>query len=46
MSSLFDMALIGAVLASTLRGTTPILLGALGETYVERSGLLNLGLEG
>ncbi len=46
MSSLFDMALIGAVLASTLRGTTPILLGALGETYVERSGLMNLGLEG
>lgn len=46
MSSFFDMALMGAVLASTLRGTTPILLGALGETYVERSGLLNLGLEG
>ncbi|MEW5722197.1 MAG: ABC transporter permease [Thermodesulfobacteriota bacterium] len=46
MSSLFDLALITTVMASTIRGTTPILLGALGETYVERSGLLNLGIEG
>ena len=46
MSSLFELTLIGAVLASTIRGTTPILLAALGETYVERSGLLNLGIEG
>jgi simple sugar transport system permease protein len=46
MSSLLDVALIATVLASTLRGTTPILLGALGETFVERSGLLNLGIEG
>ena len=46
MSSLFDAALLTTVLASTIRGTTPILLGALGETYAERGGLLNLGIEG
>ena len=46
MISLMDSALIVAVIASTLRGTAPILLAALGETYVERAGLLNLGIEG
>jgi ABC-type uncharacterized transport system permease subunit len=46
MNSLFEPALITAVIATTMRGTTPILLAALGDTYVERSGLLNLGIEG
>jgi hypothetical protein len=36
------IALIGA----TLRISTPILYGALGEMIVERSGVLNLGIEG
>ena len=46
MDALFESALISALCASTIRGTTPILLAALGEAYVERSGLLNLGIEG
>ena len=46
MNALFESALITAICASTIRGTTPILLAALGETYSERSGLLNLGIEG
>jgi len=46
MNALFESALITAICASTLRGTTPILLAALGEAYAERSGLLNLGIEG
>lgn len=46
MIDLFEPALIGAILASTIRGTTPILLAALGEAYAERAGLLNLGIEG
>ena len=46
MNALFETALITAILASTIRGTTPILLAALGEAYAERSGLLNLGIEG
>lgn len=38
----FLLTLIGA----TLRISTPILYGALGETVIERSGILNLGIEG
>ena len=46
MNALFESALITAICASTIRGTTPILLAAFGEAYAERSGLLNLGIEG
>ena len=46
MIEILDSALIAAILASTISGTTPILMAALGEAYVERSGLLNLGIEG
>ena len=46
MNVLLESALITAIFASTIRGTTPILLAALGEAYAERSGLLNLGIEG
>jgi simple sugar transport system permease protein len=46
MNALFESALITAICASTIRGSTPILLAALGEAYAERSGLLNLGIEG
>jgi simple sugar transport system permease protein len=46
MNAIFESALITAICASTMRGTTPILLAALGEAYAERSGLLNLGIEG
>lgn len=45
-SSLFQEALIITILASTLRGSMPLLLAALGETYAESSGILNLGIEG
>jgi simple sugar transport system permease protein len=46
MNDILEPALIATIIASTIRGTTPILLAASGETYVERSGLLNLGIEG
>ena len=34
------------LLGATLRIATPILFGALGETIIERAGILNLGIEG
>lgn len=37
--------LVGLV-AATLRIATPILLAAIGETYNERAGVMNLGIEG
>jgi simple sugar transport system permease protein len=40
------MEFIFALLGATLRISTPILFGALGETIVERAGILNLGIEG
>lgn len=33
-------------MAASVRLATPILLAALGETFTERAGILNLGLEG
>lgn len=34
------------LIAATLRVSTPILLAAVGETFTERAGILNLGIEG
>lgn len=38
--------LLANLVAATLRVATPILLASIGETYSERSGVLNLGIEG
>jgi simple sugar transport system permease protein len=34
------------LIAATFRVATPILLAAIGETFTERAGVLNLGIEG
>jgi simple sugar transport system permease protein len=38
--------LVGGFLAAAVRVATPLLLAATGETVTQRSGVLNLGLEG
>ena len=40
------MSVLTFLLASTLAAAMPLLLAALGEMIVERTGLLNLGIEG
>lgn len=40
MTFLFDL------LGATFRNATPLIYGTVGETYAERSGVLNLGIEG
>lgn len=46
MSEVFTVAVIVAVAASAIRLAVPLLLAALGETYGQRSGVLNLGVDG
>lgn len=40
-----DTFIVGLI-AATLRVATPLIYGTLGELYSERSGVLNLGIEG
>lgn len=40
------MDFLFVLFGATLRISTPILFGALGETIIERAGVLNLGIEG
>ncbi|WP_290596854.1 MULTISPECIES: ABC transporter permease [unclassified Archaeoglobus] len=41
-----DAGFIASLLASSIRAGTPLLYATLGETLTERSGILNLGIEG
>jgi simple sugar transport system permease protein len=46
MSDLFQTAFIISLLTGMVRIATPILFGAMGELVAERSGILNLSIEG
>ncbi|GHV96093.1 ABC transporter permease [Spirochaetia bacterium] len=46
MSSIFSQVFIITLLAAGVRMSMPILLAATGEIFAERSGILNINLEG
>lgn len=46
MSEIFTAAVLVAIVASAIRLAVPLLLAALGETFGQRSGVLNLGVDG
>ncbi|MFT7474308.1 MAG: ABC-type uncharacterized transport system permease subunit [Verrucomicrobiales bacterium] len=46
MSQFFTVSVLVATLASAIRFSVPYLLAALGETIGQRSGVLNLGVDG
>lgn len=41
-----SLVLLGGFLAAAVRVATPLMLAATGETVAERSGVINLGIEG
>ena len=42
----FDISFVGVVIASIMASSVPLILAASGELITERSGVLNLGVEG
>jgi len=46
MRELLDIAFISGLIGATMRMATPIIFATLGEILAERSGVLNLGIEG
>ncbi len=46
LSSIFSEPFFVILLGGTLTASTPIILAAIGENFVEAGGVLNLGLEG
>ncbi len=46
ISSLFSLTVLIGILTSGIRLATPYLYAAIGETFGQRSGVLNLGVEG
>jgi len=40
------MVFLFDIIGATLRNATPLVFGVVGETYTEKAGILNLGIEG
>ena len=46
MDNVLTTTFVTGLLASSFSLAIPLLLATLGEVFVERSGLLNMGIEG
>jgi general nucleoside transport system permease protein len=46
ISDLFNLTVVLGIMASGIRLATPYLFASIGEAYSQRSGVLNLGVEG
>jgi len=46
MNEILNVAFVSGLIGATMRMATPIIFATLGEIIVERSGVLNLGIEG
>jgi simple sugar transport system permease protein len=46
IDQIFTVAFLTGFLAATIRMAAPILIASLGEMFTQRSGILNLGIEG
>ncbi len=46
MKEIFSIGFLVGFFSATLRMATPLIIATLGETFSERSGILNLGIEG
>ncbi|MDH3398843.1 MAG: ABC transporter permease [Acidimicrobiia bacterium] len=46
MSEVFEVGFIVSLIGATLRVATPLVYATIGELFTERSGVLNLGIEG
>ena len=44
--NLWDVTFAGAIIAGAVRLATPVALAAIGETIVERGGMINIGIDG
>lgn len=46
LQQIFTLSFLSAFLAATVRLAVPLIYGGLGETISEKSGILNIGIEG
>lgn len=46
LEQIFNVGFITALLAATVRMAVPLMYAGLGETFLERAGILNIGMEG
>lgn len=46
MDEILNIAIFVGLFSATLRLATPLILGTMGELFIEKAGVLNLGIEG